>query len=78
MQQIIQEVESLYVYSVLKSILTSQERDHTVIKLMKKYELRTFEPPLVDFDGTMFKKYVMPIPVGKDSDFRAKLRKEAI
>lgn len=71
-QQIIQEVESLYVYSVLKSILTSQERDHSVIKLMKKYELRTFNPPRVDFEGTMFKKYIMPIPVGKDSEHRAK------
>ena len=45
---------------------------------MKKYELRTFNPPLVDNKGTIFKKYVMPIPVGKESENRSKQRKEAV
>lgn len=47
-QNLIIQVEALYVYSVLKSVIRSQCDDPSVRKLMIKYGLKTTEPPAVD------------------------------
>jgi hypothetical protein len=59
-QHLIMQVESLYVYSILKSILISQSEDPMVREMMDFYGIKSFTPPDVDNDGTMFKKYSMP------------------
>ena len=58
-ENLIMQVEALYVYSILKSVIRSQKNDLMIQKLMNKYALKSFEPPLVDHDGTMFKKYTI-------------------
>jgi len=56
-QNLVIQVEALYVYAVLKSVIRSQCDDPTVRRLMTKYGLKTTVPPAVDQDGTIFKKY---------------------
>lgn len=57
LENLIMQVEALYVYSILKSVIRSQKNDMMIRKLMTKHELKCSEPPLVDLDGTMFPKY---------------------
>ena len=59
LQSLVMEVESLYVYAVLKSVIRSQCEDPAIRKLMTKYGLKTTKPPAVDDDGTIFQKYEM-------------------
>ena len=58
-KNVIMQVEALYVYSILKSVLHSQSHDPMIQKLMAKYGLKTLVAPTVDANGTMFKKYEM-------------------
>ena len=58
-KNVIMQVEALYVYSVLKSVLHSQSHDPMIQKLMAKYGLKSLVAPAVDQNGTMFKKYEM-------------------
>ena len=48
------QVESLFVYAVLKSVIRSQSEDPAIRILMTKYGLKTTTPPAVDDDGTIF------------------------
>jgi hypothetical protein len=42
---------------------------------MKKYDLKTLKPPVVDDDGTMFSKYVMPTySIERREDFHSSRR----
>jgi hypothetical protein len=42
---------------------------------MKKYELKTLDPPVVDNDGTLFEKYVMPtFSMERKEDFETSKR----
>jgi len=59
LQNLIMQVEALYVYSILKSVIRSQRDDMLIRKLMSKHGLKSLDPPLVDHDGTMFSKYEM-------------------
>jgi len=59
-EHLIMQVESLYVYSTLKSLLISQTEDPKVKEMMKEYAIKSFTPPAVDNDGAMFEKYSMP------------------
>ena len=60
-QHLIMQVESLFVYAILKALTVSQARDPMVRELMNQYEIKSFTPPDVDRHGTMFKKYSVPI-----------------
>ena len=57
LENMIMQVEALYVYSILKSVIRSQKNDMYIKKLRNKHELKSSEPPLVDHDGTLFSKY---------------------
>ena len=59
-EHLIMQVESLYVYSMLKAILISQNKDPMVREMMNQLEIKSFIYPPVDNDGTMFEKYSMP------------------
>ena len=59
LHNLIMQVEALYVYSILKSVIHSQKDDMLVRNLMGKHGLKSLDPPLVDHDGTMFSKYSM-------------------
>lgn len=59
-EHLIMQVESLYVYATLKSVLISQTEDPMVKEMMRLFSAKSFTPPVVDNDGTMFKKYSMP------------------
>ena len=57
LENMVMQVEALYVYSILKSVIRSQKNDMFIKKLMTKHHLKCSEPPLVDHDGTIFPKY---------------------
>ena len=60
-QHLIMQVESLFVYAILKSVVVSQVRDPMVREMMNFYQVYSFTPPDVDRRGTMFPKYSVPI-----------------
>ena len=55
------QVEALFVYSILKSVIRCQSNDAVVAELIEKSGLGSIRLPRVDLDGTMFKKYERPL-----------------
>jgi hypothetical protein len=57
-QSCVMQVEALFVYETLRSVILSQRNDPKIIQLCKKHHM--CHKPLVDHDGSIFPKYKQP------------------